>query len=440
MRQAILHGPVLPTLLRLGLPMVVVLLAQTAVGVAETYWTSFLGTDSLAGVALVFPVLALMTTMSNGGIGGGVSSAIARAMGGGRQAEADALLLHAMVLAAGFGAVFTAAAWWGGPALYRALGGTGAALDAALLYSTWVFAGSIPIWAVNLLAAALRGAGEVRLPAAVTLAGAAVLIPASPLFIFGVGSWPGMGVGGAGLAVSLYYVGALAVLLRHVRSGIGVLHLRAQPVRWAYFRTILRVGLVSAATTLMANVTIVLVTGAVGTFGLVALAGYGVASRLDWLLIPLLFGLGTAVVTMVGASTGAGLHQRARRVAWTAAALAAGVTETVGLLAALVPGAWMALFTDDPAVTMAGVQYLRVVAPSYGAVGLGMILYFACQGQARMLWPFLAGVARMGVAAGFSLFLAQRGAPLGAVFLAVAGGSLAFGAFNAAGMLRGSRA
>src|SRR6059036_1896226 len=81
-RQAMLEGPIAPT--------VAVLVAQTLVGVAETFYVSFLGTEALAGVALVFPVLMLMQMMSNGGVGGGVASAIARAIGAGRRADADA--------------------------------------------------------------------------------------------------------------------------------------------------------------------------------------------------------------------------------------------------------------------------------------------------------------------------------------------------------------
>ena len=432
--QAIRPGPVLPPLLRLGLPTVGVLLAQTVVSVAETFWTSLLGTDVLAGVALVFPLPALMTAMSNGGIGGGVSSAIARAIGAGRQDEADALLAHALVLAIGFGSFFTVAALLAGPWLYHAMGGTGPALHAALLFSGWIFAGSVPIWIVSLVAAALRGAGEVRLPGLVTLVGAAVVIPLSPALIFGIGPLPRMGVGGAGLATALYFSGATLVLLRHLRRGRGVLALRRVPLRSASFRAILGVGLVSAFGSVAANLTILLVTAAVGLFGVDALAGYGIASRLDWLLIPLLFGLGTAVVTMVGVSTGAGHHARAREVAVVATLLATAVVETIGLLAASFPHAWLGLFTADPAVLAAGTRYLRIVAPSYGAVGVGMILYFACQGRAQMSWPFAAGIARLAVAAGGRLLLARGGAGMTAVFAAVAAGSVAYGLLNALGL------
>src|SRR5438270_515815 len=129
-RVALLEGPIARTLFELAWPVLAVLALQTFVGVAETYFVSFLGTSAIAGVALVFPLFMLMTMMSNGGIGGGVSSAVARALGAGRRDDADALVWHSIVLAAGLGVIFTAAAMAGGPALYRAMGGTGPVLGA----------------------------------------------------------------------------------------------------------------------------------------------------------------------------------------------------------------------------------------------------------------------------------------------------------------------
>src|SRR3954469_11181092 len=98
-RTALLEGPIVPTLVRLAAPVLVVLAVQTLVGVAETWFVSFLGTAAIAGVALVFPLFMLMTMMSNGGMGGGVSSAVARAVGAGRNADADALVRHALIIA-----------------------------------------------------------------------------------------------------------------------------------------------------------------------------------------------------------------------------------------------------------------------------------------------------------------------------------------------------
>jgi putative MATE family efflux protein len=436
-RQAMLEGPILPTMLRFAVPTVTVLVAQTLVGVAETFYVSFLGTEALAGVALVFPVLMLMQMMSNGGVGGGVASAIARAVGAGRRADADALLFHAMIIAIIAGILFMAGALMFGPRLYRALGGHGAALDAAVLYSALIFVGAILIWLTNLASAALRGVGNVKAPAWIILAGSALTIPLSPAFIFGFGPFPRLEVAGAGVTILLYYAGSTIVLFFYLRSGYAGLNLRWVRPEWRLFKDILRVGLLSALGTVQSNLTVVLVTGAVGIFGIDAIAGYGTASRLDYIMIPLMFGLGTALVTMVGTNVGAGQVARARRIAWTGAIFAALVLEAIGLFVAVLPQAWMGMFTNEPAVLATGSLYLRQVGPFYGFVGLGLLIYFASQGAGTILWPFLAGTLRLLIAAVLGWIAVTRfHASLGVLFALVALSSVAYAAISAAALMR----
>jgi putative MATE family efflux protein len=392
-RAALLTGPILATLLKLALPTMTVLLAQTAVNIAEAYYVGYLGTDALAGVAMVFPVFMLMTMMSNGGLGSGVASAVARAVGAGRKDDADALVFHAIILAVIVGALFTLGTIWGGPNLYRALGGRNEALDAALKYSNYLFVGAIPVWIVNLQAAALRGSGNVRVPAAVTLVGALVMIPTSPILIFGFGPFPRLGIGGAGIAFAVYYCAAMLVLLRYMASGRAGLTFRIVPLRSRLFADILKVGILT-------NLTVILVTGAVGLFGTGALAAYGIASRLDYIMIPLLFGVSTAVLTMVGVNIGAGDVPRARKIGWTGGLVGLALTGTIGLTAAGFPSVWMHLFSHDPEVVREGTTYLRIVAPAYGALGFGFVVAFAAQGAGHVFWPFVASAARVVLAAG----------------------------------------
>jgi putative MATE family efflux protein len=432
LRQRLLTAPVLPLMLRQALPVIAVLLLQTLVGVAETFYVSFLGTEALAGVALVFPVVMLMTMMSAGGIGGGVSSAVARSLGAGKTKDANALVLHAMVLAIFFGLVFTAGVLAGGPALYHALGGSGRALDAALTYSRFVFIGSVPIWVVNQLAAALRGAGNVRIPAVISFVSAALLVPISPALIFGFGPVPALGIAGAGTAVTLFNSFAAVVLLWLMIKGRAGLNLKWAPLETRLFKQILGVGLLSAVGTFQLNATVVMVTGLVGLFGADALAGFGTASRLDYVLVPPLFGLGTAVVTLVGTAIGAGNQTRARQVARTGALLAFGVTETIGILVAIIPNLWLEIFSRDPAVLATGALYLQRIGPIYGATGLGMLLYFAGQGSGRVAAPFLAGTVRLlfVIGAGW-LAVVRFGAGLPTLFTIVAVGAVLSAAITA---------
>jgi putative MATE family efflux protein len=402
-RRALLAGAIVPTLMRLALPTITVLIAQTMVGIAETYYVGRLGTDALVGTSVVFPIWMLMTMTSAGGIGGGVASAVARAIGAGRTQDADNLVLHAVALAIIFGLAFTLGTRVFGMTLYYGLGARAEPLAKALSYSNWLFLGSVCVWTVNLCSAALRGAGNVKTPAKVTLGGALVLIPLSPLLIFGLGPIPAFGVAGAGIAVTTYYAVASLILLRYLAGAKGVLTLRLGALRWRLFRDILGVGSISALNGVQLNLAVILVTAAVGRLGPAALAGYGMGSRLDYLLIPILFGLGSAVLTMVGTCVGARDIRRAKRVALAGTVIGAGFAELVGLVVGLFPALWVGLFTQETPVLQAGGTYLHVVAPFYAAVGTTFILGFASQGAARPLLPFLAGTLRLLIAAGLGM-------------------------------------
>lgn len=247
------------------------------------------------------------------------------------------------------------------------------------------------------------------------------------------------GVAGGGAAVVIYYVLAALMLIGYLRSPRSPLKLKVVSLDGRLFGDILRVGLLSAIGTIQVNLTVACVTGAVGRFGADAIAGYGIASRLDYLQIPLLFGFGTAVVTMVGVNVGADQMVRAGRIAWIGAAVAFGVTELIGLLAAIFPQAWLGLFSDQPRVLTLGTLYLRTVAPAYGTIGLGMMLYFASQGAKRVLWPVLAGTVRMTVAAFIGwLAVAWLGAGLSTLFQIVALGAILFGVITSGAMLGGA--
>ncbi|MBB6558557.1 putative MATE family efflux protein [Acidovorax soli] len=427
--RMLLEAPIAPTLLRLALPNVLVMLAQAGVGLIETYFVGKLGTDALAGMALVFPVVMLMQMMSAGAIGGGVAAAIARALGARRRDDADALVLHALVIGLVFALCFSVAVVGGGRWLYTRMGGAGGALEAALIYSNWVFAGAICVWVFNTLAAIIRGTGNMAVPAYVTVWGALVLIPLSPLLIFGWGPLPGLGIAGGAIALMAYYVLGSAVLAWYLWSPRSLLRpsFKGLQLRWPLFADILRVGLVGAVSTVATNVAIGVTTAMVGGFGTAAIAGYGTASRLEYLLVPLVFGFGAPLVAMVGTCIGAGQRERALRATWVGAAMAFGMTEAIGLWAALFPATWLSLFASDPAMIAAGSQYLRTVGPVYGFFGLGLVLYFASQGAGRLFWPVAGNLARLAVAvAGGWLALRWNGG-LAGVFAAQALALLVYG-------------
>jgi Na+-driven multidrug efflux pump len=273
----------------------------------------------------------------------------------------------------------------------------------------------------------IRGTGNMLVPAMVICAGVVILVPLSPL-IFGVGPFPELGMAGAGLALVLFYAAGTAVLLWHILSGRNLARLRLTPLRWPLFRDILAVGAVAAVTSLQTNVTIALATALVGgASGANAVAGYGTGVRLEYLLIPLIFGLGAPLVALVGTNIGACQKQRALRIALVGGGIAFGLSEALGLIAAFWPQAWLALFSPDPRVIETGSAYLRIVGPAYGFFGLGMALYFASQGAARLFWPLLSGFLRVIIAIGGGWLALHLTGSLNWLFGALALGLFVYG-------------
>jgi len=430
--RLLLEAPVGPTILRLALPNVVVMVVQASIGLIETYFVAKLGLDALAGMALVFPLFMLLQMVSAGAMGGGILSAVARALGAGHRDRANELVWYAVAITIGFGALTTAAALLYGPKLYALMGGRDGSLAAATTYSVLVFAGAIPLWLFNSFAAIIRGTGNMFFPAVVTTAGALILVPLSPLLIFGLGPFPQLGIAGGAVAVLLYYVIGCAIFAFYLWSGRGVLKPSLVPPKfvWAPMRDILRVGLTSSIVSLSTNVAIATATGLAGLVGPAAVAGYGTGARLEYLLVPLVFGLGAPVAAMVGTSIGAGRRDRALKVAWTGAAIAFGITEAIGLAAAFFPVAWLSLFGNDPKMIEVGTNYLQIVGPVYGFFGGGLALYFASQGAGRVGWAMIIAVLRVVIAAGGGWLAVTRFGGSTGLFAALAVALAVYGIAN----------
>lgn len=439
--QQMLHAPLLPTLFRLATPNVMGLFAMTIVIGYDGYILGLVGADALAGIALVFPLSMLMLQMSAGGIGGATTAAVARALGAGRSEDASRLAQQALLIAALLALLFMLVMLGGGRAIFSSMGGHGAALDAALAYSNALFAGAAVIWFTNVLAAVVRGAGNMLLPSLLLLATALLHLGLSPLLVFGWGPVSGMGVAGA--AVSTLTVNALSalVMVAWLLRRDGAVHLRRTPwrPRWPLWREILRVGLPASMSPVISNASIAVATAFVGHYGTAALAGYGVAARLEYILVPIAFGFGTALTAMVATNMGAGQSARAVRVAWTGGAVVAAITGAIGVATAIAPGLWMNLFTQDAAVLAVGGRYLNIVGGAYGFFGLGLALFFASQGAGRMFWPLAGSMGRLVIlAVGGWLCVHVFNAPASALFALVALSLVVYGSTLAIAIRMGS--
>jgi putative MATE family efflux protein len=425
-------------MIRLALPNLIAMFAGTAVAVAETAFVGALGTPALAGLALVFPLIMLMQMMSAGAMGGGVSSAISRALGAGDEQRASALALHATIIGLIAGLCFTALFLLAGRSILHALGGRGEVLEQAAIYTQVAFLGAVGVWLTNTLASVLRGTGDMRAPSLVLLLVAALQVLVGGALGLGLGPMPRLGMVGVALGLVVSFgVGATILLALLLRGGRRIrLRFGTSLLSGEMFRDILKVGALSCASPMMSVATVLVLTALVARMGTEALAGYGIGTRLEFLLVPITFAIGVASVPMVGMAIGAKQIARARRVAWTAGALAAGLTGAIGVTVALAPMAWAGLFTDDPAVLAYARSYLIHAGPLFALYGLGLALYFATQGSGRMLGPVLAQAARLAVVAAGALWIATNGATAGRVFGLVGLSFLVYGLASALALAR----
>jgi len=429
-RLRLLEGPVGRTLARLALPNIVVVATQTLVTGADAWFVGKLGVAGLAALALVFPVQAMMQMMSAGAMGGGISSAIARALGAGDRARAEALVVHALLIALGMAAAYTVLFGLLAEPLFSLLGGRGAALDGAVGYARIMFGGAAIVWLANTLASVLRGTGNTAAPGLIITVTSLGGVALSGALTLGWAGFPALGVRGPAVAYIVSFGAAALAMLVYIRvHGDLKIHLRGIRIQAALFASILRVGGVACGNALLTIATIVIVTGLVGRYGTEALAGFGLGSRLEIMLIPIAFGVGGAMTAMVGTNRGAGTHARARRVAWTGSLVVLAFTGAIGIGAALWPQLWTGLFTADAAAIAVAHTYLRIVGPCYGFFAFGMALYFATQGTGNMTWPFISGVLRLVIAAGGGALLALGfGMSIEALLACVALGLFSFGA------------
>ncbi|MCX7273890.1 MAG: MATE family efflux transporter [Burkholderiales bacterium] len=410
----LLTGPILPTLLRLAVPNVLSMTMAVLVGIAETW---YIGLPMLTGM------------MSAGAMGGGVSSAISRALGAGDLARANTLAQHAAVIGAGAGAVYTVLIIAAGPWLYHLLGGRATVLAQAIDYANVLFCGAILVWLSNCLASILRGSGNMRVPSVVILATSALQIVLGGLLGLGAGPVPRLGMIGVAWGHILATATAVAFLYWYLATGQGRLRLVLRDLRlqWPMFADILKVGALACLSPVQSVLAVLVFTGLVARLGVLPLAGYGIGQRLEFLLIPIAFGIGVAAVPMVGMAIGAGQVARARKVAWTAGLVSAFNLAIVGAVVSVAPDLWAGLFTQDAGVLETARQYLRWAGPAFPFFGLGLTLYFASQGSGKVLGPVLASTLRLVLVGGAGAWLVAHEAQAWQYFALVATAMVIYG-------------
>jgi putative MATE family efflux protein len=428
--EGLLNEPPLRAIVRLAMPTTMVMLFAATSNVLFTYYVSRLGSEAIAAVSLVFPISLLAITAMVGGVGAGAASAVARALGGFRQQDAIAVAEHALMLSVAVGAVFGAVIVLGAPFFFRLMGGTGNVLEGATLFARILFAGAAITFCGAMFDSIMRGEGNVRVPAACSSASLVLQIVLAPVFMFVFG-W---GLAGAAAAMLTSQLVATAARARYVFGGHGQVRPSLPPARptLAPLLEILRVGIPASLGNIVNYVGLMVLTGIVARFGSGHLAAYGLGTRLDFLLLSLVYGFGAAILTLVGLAAGARRPERFTVYVVRAGAIMVALLLVPAGAVCWNPGLWLRWFTEDQAVLDVGWRYFRIVGPSYPFLGVSMVVALALQGLGRAAAPMavmglrVAGVLGTALLSTYWLGLDER-----AVFATIASGNvLAAGAMS----------
>jgi putative MATE family efflux protein len=389
----LLEEPPLRAVVRLAAPTTLVMAVSAVSNVVYTIYVSRIGVEAIGAVSLVFPVSLLALTSMGGGIGAGAASAIARAHGAARRADAAALAGQALLLCVVLGVGFGILAIAGSPALFRLMGASGAVHAGATQFARVLLGGIVITFFSMMLDSIMRGEGNVRIPALWSVVSLVLQMLVTPFFMFTLG-W---GLPGGAIAMLACHFGCIFPRLRWVFGGHGLVRptLRPAATGLAPTREILRVGIPAAVSTSINNIGLMALTAVVTRLGEADLAAYGLGTRLDFVLMSFGYGVGAGVLTLVGMATGARRPERVRAFTTSGVAIAVVLLSLPGLLFCWQPALWLGMFTADPGVHAIGAQYFRIIGPTYPLLGVSMVVAFAFQGLGRATLPLAVMVVRV---------------------------------------------
>lgn len=388
-RPEIIAGPIAPTLLSLAYPNMLAMLLQTIYSLIDTLLMGWVGTDELTAISLSFPISFILVNFAFG-VGVGVNSLVARAIGARNQEQAEQIATQSLLIALVLAGAFTLIGFVFAENIYCFMGAEGRVLELSLSYIKIILLGNIFLFLQNIGTAILRGEGDMLASSRVMMTATLVNLGLDPLLIFGLAGLPALGVNGAAWATNLGRITGCLMLLRHFCQQKSSIHLQLRGFRYSstLTRQLVELALPMAFSRLTIPLVSVFLNKLMMSLTPFAVAARGIGSRLDAIAFLPAQGLASATVTMVGQNLGAGKNKRARQVVTTAGWLAVGGMAAVGTAFFAMAPVIIARFSANPQIGYIGVQYLHIVVFSYPFIAIDMVNNAAFQGLG-LGWPTL---------------------------------------------------
>lgn len=395
MRPDLIHHSIGPLVRKLALPVGIGFFFNTMFNVVDTWYAGRLSTQAVAAVSLSFPLFFLIIAVSSG-ISTGATTLMGHALGAGRQDEAGLYAAQTISFGVLHGLLLTVAGRLAAPVVFRLMGAEGEYLSLATSYMGAMFSGSVFFVSNQAHNSILNATGDTRSFRNFLVCAFILNLIYDPWFIFGGFGVPPLGL--AGIAWGTVAIQGMGTFYLHHRARqtglLGQLGWRGFLPRQAMFKELALQGFPSSMTMLTVAIGIFVITWYVGRFGHEAVAAYGIATRIEQIVLLPVMGLNVATLALVAQNSGARRFDRVRET--IRAALLHGVAlMCIGtLLVFLFAEPLMRFFTSDMPVIAIGRGYLRIVAFIFHAYVILYINSFALQGLQRPRFALLLGVFR----------------------------------------------
>lgn len=420
--NVMLNGPVFKMVCKLSFPNFIGVSSMTLVIFADAFFIGKLGIVPLASLALVFPFTSLMQMMSAGAIGGATTSSISRSLGNGLNSNAETAAWHAIVIGIVISLIFTILFGFFPKYIFNFMSDKNEVLNGAVKYAQIAFGGAFFIWIVYIFSAILRAIGDVITPARVQIIGGLAQVFLSGTLTLGWFEFPKLGILGPAIAMLVTHVAMAFYLFIYIQFKQSQIRIIPQFINIKSFLDIMKVGSGGLINSITIAGTVAVVTGTVSNYGIEALAGYGLGSRLEIILTPLVFGVGSVLTASVGVNIGAKQFARAKKIAWSGAIIAFIMVGIIGFTVTIFPEIWLNNFDANFLTKQFGILYLSIVAPFYCLFGAGQALYFASQGTGKIVLPVSVGILRFLIVSISAYLVLHFSLPIEIIFYAVSTG------------------
>lgn len=385
-------------------------LLQNAFNIVDMIFVGKLGPSAIAAVTISGVMLGFVFVIIIG-VNMGTVAMVARFIGAKRKPEAENVAMQSIFIGLFCYAAIAIIGYPVAPSILKMLGASKDVVLRGTPYIRIMFLGSLSIIFSIILSSVLRAAGDAITPLIVLAISTVLNIGLDPCLIFGLWRFPRLGVAGSALATVIARGIGVLILFWIFLHGHSLIHLRMKNAKMDFFTMwrIIRIGFFASLQGILRNSSRLVLMPIIASYETFAVAAYGISMRLQMIVMMPAFGLATAASTLVGQNLGAKEPKRAERTAWITVGIGAAIMIFLGIIYIILPKTILGIFNKDPGVIKVGVTCLRIMAVSYGFIGLAIILSRALNGAGDTVSPMVTtAIGLLGLRVGLSLLFSWK--------------------------------